>query len=400
MGSMRTVASSERRARLGRRHAVSPRDRVADVEAATRAVVALHATEAPSVYVAAAARVDALTVADVDRALQQTRTLVKQLAMRRTLFVFPRDLLPAAVGSSGARVAAAQQGRLVKDMVAGGLGATAADAELRLAHAERGVLARLAGGAELTTREIGAQVPETAGRVLSSAGTAWESSDPFAPRVLTLLGARGRIVRGPNDLHWRQPRYRWAASEAWLGEPLTPTTPQEGWAELARRYLAAFGPATEADVVWWLGSTKTAVRRALADVHAVAVDLEDGRTAYLLADDLDEEPPIEPWAALLPTLDGTTMGWKERDFYLDPADVPYLFDSAGNAGPTAWWDGRIVGTWVQDDAARVRVVPRGSLSRAARKALDHEADRLTEWLAGERVTSVYAARLAAGAPLR
>ncbi|MEP6650443.1 MAG: crosslink repair DNA glycosylase YcaQ family protein, partial [Lapillicoccus sp.] len=269
---MRTVTDAERRARLGRRQAVAPRHRVADVESATRATVALHATEAPSVHLAAAARVDGLTVADVDRALFQTRTLVKQLAMRRTLFVFPRDLLPAAVGSWGARVAAAEQGRLIKDMVAGGLSATLEAAEQRLGDAQQAVLVLLAGGAELTTREIGEQVPETAGRVLVSAGTAWESSNLFAPRVLTLLGARGRIVRGSNDLLWRQSRYHWAATDAWLGEPLAPTTPEQGWAELACRYLGAFGPATEDDVVWWLGSTKTAVRRALADVKAVAVE--------------------------------------------------------------------------------------------------------------------------------
>lgn len=397
---MRTVADAERRARLGRRHALAPLYRVADVEAATRAMVALHATEAASVHLAAAARVDRISVAHIDRALYQTRTLVKQLAMRRTLFVFPRDLLPAAVGSASARVAAAEHSRLVKDMVAGGLSPTVETAEQRLVEAEQAVLERLAGGAELTTREIGERVPETAGRVLVSAGTAWESSNPFAPRVLTLLGARGRIVRGLNDLHWRQPRYRWAATDAWLGEPLAPTTPEEGWAELVRRYLGAFGPATEDDVVWWLGSTKTAVRGALADVKAVAVELEDGKTAYLLATDLDEELPIEPWAALLPTLDPTTMGWKARDFYLDAAHVPYLFDSAGNAGPTAWWDGRIIGTWVQDEAARVQVVPRHSLPRGARQALQREADRLTQWFAGQRVTSIYAVRLATGAPLR
>ena len=94
------------------------------------------------------------------------------------------------------------------------------------------------------------------------------------------------------------------------------------------------------------------------------------------------------------------VGWKVRDFYLDPTDVPYLFDSAGNAALTAWWDGRIVGTWVQDEAARVQEISRGTLPRAARPALQHEADRLTEWFAGERVTSIYARRLAAGAKLR
>ncbi len=320
--------------------------------------------------------------------------------MRRTLFVFLRDLLPAAVGSAGARVAGTEERTLVKHMVAGGLGRTVADAEQRLAEAEKAVLERLATGAELTTREVSRQVPETSGRVVSSAGTAWESSDPFAPRVLTVLGARGRIVRGHNDLRWRQARYRWAATESWLSEPLLPATPDQGYAEFVRRYLGAFGPATEDDLVWWLGSTKTAVRRALADVEAVTVELEGGQAAYLLPDDLDPEPPVEPWAALLPTLDPTTMGWKGREFYLDPADVPYLFDRAGNAGPTAWWDGRIVGTWVQDDAARVQVIPRGLLPRRAQQALQREADRLTTWFAGERVNSFFVTRLETGMPLR
>ena len=48
-------------------------------------------------------------------------------------------------------------------------------------------------------------------------------------------------------------------------------------------------------------------------------------------------------AALLPVLDATTMGWKHRDFYLDPEHTPYLFDTNGNAGPTVWCDGRIIG---------------------------------------------------------
>jgi hypothetical protein len=56
------------------------------------------------------------------------------------------------------------------------------------------------------------------------------------------------------------------------------------------------------------GATVAAVRRALADLHAVAIDLE-GQTGYLLPDDLEPVGPVEPWAALLPPLDPTTMGW-------------------------------------------------------------------------------------------
>ena len=121
---------------------------------------------------------------------------------------------------------------------------------------------------------------------------------------------------------------------------------------VVRHWLWTFGPATEADLVWWLGSTKSAVRRALSDVDAVQVTLEDGSTGWVLpADtaDLEAPPQDEPWVTLLPTLDPTTMGWRERAFYLDRAHTPYLFDSAGNAGTTAWVNGRIVGCWVQDD---------------------------------------------------
>ena len=93
---MRHVTDPERRVRLGRRHALAPGHRAPDPVAATRAMTVLHATEAPSVYLSLWARVDGLTVDTVDRALYDERSLVKQLAMRRTLFVFPRYLLPAA----------------------------------------------------------------------------------------------------------------------------------------------------------------------------------------------------------------------------------------------------------------------------------------------------------------
>ena len=58
--------------------------------------------------------------------------------------------------------------------------------------------------------------------------------------------------------------------------------------------------------------------------------------------------------ALLPPLDPTTMGWFERDWYLGP-HKPQLFDTAGNAGPTAWWDGRIVGGWHQAESGEVEL---------------------------------------------
>ena len=108
----------------------------------------------------------------------------------------------------------------------------------------------------------------------------------------------------------------------------------------------------------------------------------------MLPDDLDQEDDVEPWAGLLPVLDPTVMGWKQRGFYLGE-HAPHLFDRNGNAGTTAWWDGRIVGCWVQDDAGVVEVRLLEKLPRAAVAALESEAARLTDWLDGVRVSTVY-----------
>ena len=125
------------------------------------------------------------------------------------------------------------------------------------------------------------------------------------------------------------------------------------------------------------------MRRALADLDAIAVDL-DGATGFVLPDDVDAAEPVEPSAALLPPLDPTTMGWFERAWYLG-AHKTQLFDTTGNAGPTVWWDGRIVGGWRQDDAGEVVLQLLEDVGSEGRGALEHEAARLTEWLGGVRV---------------
>ncbi|KQW53755.1 hypothetical protein ASC77_05715 [Nocardioides sp. Root1257] len=396
---MRVVTDVERRHRLGRRHALAPGHHAADPVAATEAMTVLHATEAPSVYLSLWARVDGVTVADVDRALYEDRSLVKQLAMRRTLFVFPRDLLPAAWGSASARVAAAHRTRLVKEVEAGGI---ATDGAAWLDAAGVATLAHLAGGAERSAQQLREEVPELAGRVDQGSGN-WTANVAVAPRVLTQLGVEGRIVRGRNGGHWRTARPQWTAMASWLrpdGGDLPERLPErEGYAELVRRWLVTFGPGTEADIVWWLGSTKGAVRAALADVAAVKVGLDGGGTGWLLPDDLDAEDELEPWGALLPVLDPTVMGWKQRDFYLGTLG-PQLFDTNGNAGTTAWWDGRIVGCWVQDPDGVVVLNLLEDVGSDARAALAAEAERLTTWLGGHRVSTVYPsiAMKAASAP--
>lgn len=380
-----------RRRRLAVRHGLArPYPGVA---AAAEAMTALHATEAATVHLALWARVADLVVDDVERALYDERTLVKQLAMRRTLFAFPRDLLPAVWDSAAARVAGQQRAQVLKDVRGSGF---ADDPEAWLAAAEAAVLEVLSDGKARTTAQLRAEVPALATKVLRGApGSKWAAEVPVAPQVMTVLGAGGQVLRAENAGHWRLNKPAWTTTEAWLGReaPGHGDAAAAGYAALVRRWLWTFGPGTEADIVWWLGATKTIVRRALADVAAVAVSLDDGGTGWVLPDDVagaEDEADLAPWAALLPTLDPTVMGWKERSFYLDAAHTPHLFDSNGNAGNTAWWDGRVVGCWVQDEVGEVRVILREDVGAEASAALDAEAARLTAWLGGVRITNVYA----------
>jgi hypothetical protein len=72
------------------------------------------------------------------------------------------------------------------------------------------------------------------------------------------------------------------------------------------------------------------------------------------------------------------MGWRQRDWYLDAAHVATLFDRSGNAGPTVWLDGRVVGGWMQRRDGTVvhrllEPVPAARTREIARAARELEA---------------------------
>lgn len=377
---MLEFSDDQRRSRLARRHGLAePCDSVA---AATAAMTCLHATEPASVHLAAFARTGA-SIEEVDRALYDERSVVKQLAMRRTVFAFPRELLPAVWGSAAARVAAQQRAQLARDVVKAG---ATDDGAAWVEATTEAVLAMLHDRGPMTTMRLRGEIPALEARLVVSPGKKYGGEFPVASRVLTTLAASGAIVRGNNDGGWKTSRPCWTVTTDWV-DAGPPTDEADGYATLVRSWLRTFGPGTETDLVWWLGATKSAVRRALADVEAVEVRLAGG-VGWLLPDDVEPVEATAPWAALLPALDPTTMGWKERAFYLGE-HAERLFDANGNAGPTAWWCGRIVGGWTQRDDGTVVVVPAERLPTQASRALEAEAARLTDWLAGDVVKSIY-----------
>src|SRR4029079_15089791 len=121
--------------------------------------------------------------------------------------------------------------------------------------------------------------------------------------------------------------------------------PADARVALVTRWLRAYGPATLRDLTWWTGWTHARGRSAWGALGAAEVEPGDG-IGYVLPDDVAPVRTPRRWVALLPGLDPTVMGWKERDWYLGPHSAR-LFARTGTAGPTVWADGRIVGGWGQ-----------------------------------------------------
>ena len=378
----RRISTAERRARLGVRHRLATAESVDDVAAIADSVVALHSSDPVSVYLSATARMQHPALDPVSQALYDDRTLVRHHAMRRTLWVMTPDVARVAHAACTLDVVRAQHQRTVGLIESSGI---ADDGEAWLAAAKADTLAALERIGPAGARKLAAAVPALNVPLQMAPGTTYAASPAAHTRVLLLLGFDAAIVRGRPTGSWINSQYTWAPMEQWLPGGLTGMATPAARVELARRYLHAFGPATTADVQWWAGWTLGATRAALAGVGAVAVDIEDGPCGWVLADDVDAVHAPAPWVAFLPGLDPTTMGWKQREWYLGAhgADV---FDRNGNGGPTIWADGEIVGAWVQRTSGEISYRVLGDVGRAQHTAIEAVAAQLTGVLGESRVT--------------
>lgn len=379
---MTALTTEARRARLAHRHHLARPG--PDLVTVAGDLVGLHSSDPVTVHLSAWARVEGYTVEAGERALYEERSVVRMLGMRRTMFVVPIDLAAVMDAACTQALAPAERRRLIRVLEDQGLtGRRRADRWL--ADVEERVLAALEARGEATAVELTGDVPELGRKLVFGEGRSWGGSFGLSTRVLFLLATEGRIVRGRPLGTWVSSQYRWAPAGTWIEGGLPALDPEEARADLARRWLRAFGPAPIEDLKWWTGWPVRSTKAALAAVGAVEVALDDEVDGWVLPDDLEPEPGTEPWVALLPSLDPTTMGWKRRGWYLGPHG-PELFDRNGNAGPTVWVDGRVVGGWAQHPDGEVITALLEDVGADATAAVERRAAELQAWLGATRIT--------------
>lgn len=379
---MHSITVAQRRARLGVRHRLAAGSRLDDVTDIVRSLVVLHATDPATVHLSVAARGRGLGPAQVERALYEERALLRMLAVRRTMFVAPVELVPVLHASCGGDLAATQRRTYARYLAQAGIGD--GDAAAWLAEvAEQTHRALLARGSA-TGAQLSKDVPALRTQVNTNPEKSYSRPTSITSWVLVLLGAEGRIVRARPNGTWASSQYSWAPVETWLPAPIPELEVEQARAELVRHWLRAFGPAPVTDIKWWTGWPLGAVRKALTRLDTVEVDL-GGTTGLLLADDLEPVPAPRPWAALLPALDPTPMGWQSRDWYLGE-HRSRLFDRNGNIGPTIWYDGRIVGGWAQRRDGEIVTRLLEDVGAEAAALIETEAERAAGWF-GEVCTT-------------
>ncbi|MFF1822537.1 winged helix DNA-binding domain-containing protein [Kribbella sp. NPDC058245] len=382
---MRQIGVEERRARIGRRHRLAVSNQAADAAEAAAAMVALHATDPATVHLSVAARVPGSDVAATERALYDERSLIRMLGMRRTVFVVPTSFGPVIQAACADDIAVKQRKLLVKHLAEAGVADGVESCGTWLQTVEESTATALALRGSATAQELSADEPRLRTRLNMAEGKAYAAAPYVTSRVLFLLAAEGRIVRGRPLGTWLSSQHQWSPAADWLTGGLgDKPVAEEARVTLARAWLTSFGPGTAADLQWWAGWTGGQTKKALAAVEAVEVDL-DGQVGYVLPGDEEPEVPVEPWVAFLPALDPTPMGWKDRGWYLGEHKAK-LFDSTGNIGPTVWADGRIIGGWGQPESGEVRFQLLEDVGRETQALVEAEAARWTTWLAGVRVT--------------
>lgn len=374
----RFVDDDERRARLAQRHRLLARLRTDDVVQIAEDVVALHATDPVTVVLSAMVRMVNPSVAAVEDVVYERRALIRHHAMRRTLWLATPDTVRLMHAAATRKLVGPARRQLIRMLTTAGL----ADPEAWLERASEQVLDYVREHGPSTAREIGQRVDGVRVPLQRAPGKLYDGVQGAHSQLLTLLGFQGKLLR-TRSTSWIAGAYAYALTDDWLPGGLGELDEEAAAVELASRWLGRLGPGTTTDLQWWMGWTLGLTRRALAGCGAVPVELTNG-PGWLAPDD-EPVDVAEPWVALLPALDPTTMGWKQRSWYL-PEAASEAFDSVGNGGPTIWVDGRIVGAWAQDKQGEIHLHYFEMVGSARRREIDARVADLKAMVSGTRFT--------------
>jgi hypothetical protein len=318
-----------------------------DPAAVAGRLLAVQAQDLQGARLAIRARTSRLTSARIDHAFTADRSIVITWLNRGTLHLV-RSEDYAWLHSLMGRLAASTNTRRLREEVVSEKAAEKGVAVMTRSLADEG---------PLTRREIGER--------LRAAGV------PVAGQALVhqllLASIRGLVVRGPMV----RGQHAFVLARDWLGEP-KPVERDRALAELARRYLAGHGPATDRDLAYWSG---LALRDARAGLRTIGSEIvEQGGLVSLKG---RRPSSLLPPPRLLGSFEPVLLGWKSREPVLG-ADAPAVV-TGGLFRPFAIVRGRAAATWTIR-SGEVQLKPFRALSEPDSAALKADARDVVRFL--------------------
>jgi len=361
-----------------RRHFLDSRAPARDMLAVVRRLCGVQAQVMSSAELTLWARMDNLDRRTVQRALWESRSLVKTWAMRGTLHLLPSSELPmwrAALAASDRSPREAQWKKY--------FGITLAELD-RLTDTIGSAL----DGSILTREELAQEVE----RLTGSKALGAHIGESSWGTLLRPAAFAGHLCFGPSVGQ----RVRFTHPQSWLAaqagrRAVRPVSPESAAAEISRRFLSAYGPATDRDLARWWGSGIVKVRRWVASLagDVTGVDVE-GTRAWMLTTEARTARDLDPATSvnLLPGFDQYVLAASCHAGNLMPAGPrSSVYRPQGWISPVLLVDGFMRGTWrhtVKNSRAgrsvEVSIQPFRAIPIWVRRAATQEAERLAAFL--------------------
>lgn len=297
-----------------------------DILAITKNIGGLHSTSQTSPYLSLFSRTNNFTKEKLDEEAYGKRSLGKVRCVRKTVFILHKEVLPWVINAT------------------------------RSQYAKRHVdyLANLGVTEERYQKNVKDILNVLKGRVLSVSEIKKElNSQENISAMVNLACDEFQIIRNKPIKSWRDRRHTYSSfKEYFPNMDLDKPSEEESRKKLVKYYLECFGPVTENDIVWWTGFNKTEARKALEQLGEIITEISianDDKEYIILQSDLEKFQKMnitkEQTLNILPDLDPYTMGYKDRERYINKNYYDYIYDRSGNASTTILKDGQIIGVW-------------------------------------------------------
>ncbi len=225
-------------------------------------------------------------------------------------------------------------------------------------------------------RALAAEGPVTSAEGIAALERETGLTGIAARRAWRAARARAHLVHHHETALWHaRPEGRFVA----LDEP-EEHVPIEARAEILRRYLAAFGPASVQDMSLWSMMHMPELRASLALLEPLRRFRDErGRELLDVPRAALPDPEIAAPVHFLPKWDNVLIGHADRTRILPEPYRKRVIGKNGDVAQTFLVDGLVAGTWTADKG-RVELAPFGKLSRGDRQQLDEERGRLEAFL--------------------